>query len=224
MAVGHAAREAAQTQRFATATAKAAGRCLRDLEFAVAPPRWAGLGFACAHLDCKQAVQFVDQRRVVERGLRQFGETHRRRTAAVSDPACGQQRAHHVEVLLEAHRVAMRMLAVVALGHRQVMVVRTVGRQVRLRQRTQTRRPRLVLRVDDRRAQPFVQHRVRPVQQLQCLAQIPAADIEFFRPHPSRPPPHASNPTRLRPRRTAPAGTPRSRRCWSSSDRSSRCK
>jgi hypothetical protein len=81
------------------------------------------------------------------------------------------------QVLLAAHHVDQQTLAAIVLRHRHVVAALAVWRQVLLGQCTQARRERVVLSVDDRRAQPFQQQRVRGVQQLQTLARVPASPL-----------------------------------------------
>ncbi len=68
------------------------------------------------------------------------------------------------------------MLAQVLARHRHVVVVAAHRRETLLGERAQ---PRRILPIDDGRAQPFQQRRIGVAQQLQRLAQLPAADVEF---------------------------------------------
>ncbi|MNT49338.1 hypothetical protein D3C72_1861830 [compost metagenome] len=105
-------------------------------------PTWAGGGFARAHLHLQQCIDLIDQRRVVQgvqRVLGQLGKAHGWHAGLRAYPACSQQRAQHVEVLLVAHLIGLQMLTKVLLGHGGVVVPALgVGEHLR-RQRAELR-------------------------------------------------------------------------------------
>ena len=88
-------------------------------------------------------------------------ELGRGRRAVHLDPAARQHRAEDVEVLLDAHRIALQVLAVVPLRHAQVVVHAGPGGEVTGRQHPEPRGRGECLPVHDRRAEPLEQRRVR---------------------------------------------------------------